>query len=490
MITVPKKLRPAANADFLNALKAEQDMTYRSRVPDADKGNMKDMLQFFSQNRPFWNEFMDALVNRIGAVIAHSQMWDGNPFVEFKRGLMQYGDTIEEVQTGLINAHVYDPDEEQMERSLFGTHPIPAQSAFHKIDRQDVYEFTLNENLLRRAFLEPGGLSSFVTNMMAAPTTSDRWDEFLQICSLFAYYESYCGGFFHVKVADPSKDTSGTGQAAKDLLKRIRTLNDLIRFPTTKYNAAHMPSFANPGDMIFITSPEVQAAIDVDALAGAFNVDRAEVPNRVITIPRDKFGLDYGVGLLTTKDFFVLADTLVETASMVNPRKLATQYFLHHWEIISVSKFVPAILFNTTKDDDFIVAFTPPTKVTIGAITDMNGNAISATSVPNNSYSHLAVAVTTADGSGDGVGIDWSVSGNTDPRTKISNYGDLYIGPNEKGVSGKLTITATAVGVNPADGTNYSSISGTTQVTAVVTVAPADGGADAGDPGNDDPAAG
>ena len=103
---------------------------------------------------------------------------------------------------------------------------------------------------------------------------------------------------------------------------------------------------------------------------------------------------------------------------------------------------------------------------------------------------HLAVAVTTADGSGDGVGIDWSVSGNTDSRTKISNYGDLYIGPNETGASGKLTITATAVGVNPADGTNYSAISGTTQVTAVVTVAPADGGADAGDPGNDDPAAG
>lgn len=467
MVMAPKKLRAAANADFVNAIKAEAGMQYQERVPAADKANMKEMLQFFSTNRPLWNEFMDALVNRIGAVVAHSQLWDGNPFLEFKRGLLEYGDTIEEIQTGLINAHVYAPDEEHMERSLFGTHPIPAQSAFHKIDRQDVYEFTLNENLLRRAFLEPGGLSNFVTNMMAAPTTSDRWDEFLQICSLFSYYESYCGGFYHCKVTDPTTDTTGT--AARGLLKKIRVLNSLIRYPTTKYNAAHMPSFASPGDMVFITSPDVQAAIDVDALAGAFNIDRAEVPNRVITIPRNKIGLDNSVGILTTRDFFVLADTQVMNASMYNPRKLATNYFFHHWEIISVSKFVPAILFNTVKDDEIIIVNNPPKTVTVGTITDMDGNVI--TKVPANSYVSFASTVTfNGDGTGDpnSVGLDWAVTGNTDPKTRIDNNGILYCGPLEtgtsNGTSNVLNIVASAVWVNSADGTNSTVASTATSV--------------------------
>lgn len=467
MVMTPRKLRPASNADFVNAIKAEADMGYQNRVPSADKANMKDMLQFFSQNRPLWNEFMDALVNRIGAVVAHSQLWEGNPFLEFKRGLMEYGDTIEEIQTGLINAHVYSADEEHMERSLFGTHPIPAMSAFHKIDRQDVYEFTLNENLLRRAFLEPGGLSSFVTNLMAAPTTSDRWDEFLQICSLFAYYEGYLGGFYHVKVADPTTDS--TGAAAKTLLKKIRVLNSLIRYPSTKYNAAHMPSFASPGDMVFITSPEVQAAIDVDALAGAFNIDRAEVPNRVITIPRDKLGLDNSVGILTTRDFFVLADTLVQNASMVNPRKLATNYFFHHWEIISVSKFVPAILFNTVKDDDVLITYNAPTGITVGPITDMDGSTI--TKALANSYSSLTATIN-APGSNQvpqQVGLDWSATGFTDPKSRIGNDGILYLGPTETGTvvgsdpSG-IQVKATAVWVNSADGTTSTVASSVTKI--------------------------
>lgn len=469
MVMSPRKLRPAANADFINAIKAESSLGYQERVPAADKANLKEMLQFFSENRPLWNEFMDALVNRIGAVVAHSQLWDGNPFLEFKRGLLEYGDTIEEIQTGLINAHVYSPDEEHMERSLFGTHPIPAQSAFHKIDRQDVYEFTLNENLLRRAFLEPGGLTNFVTNLMAAPTTSDRWDEFLQICSLFSYYESFTDGFYHAKVDDPTTDS--TGAAAKTLLKKIRVLNSLIRYPSTKYNAAHMPSFASPGDMIFITSPDVQAAIDVDALAGAFNVDRAEVPNRVITIPRDKIGLDNSVGILTTRDFFVLADTLVQNASMVNPRKLATNYFFHHWEIISVSKFVPAILFNTVKDDEVLVVYNPPTSVTVGAITDMDGNTV--TTVQANSYSSFTatVAATGTNQVPDNVGLDWAVTGNTDPRTKISNDGILYLGPHETGTvvgtnPAAVSVVASAVWVNSADGT-HSTVASTALSVAV-----------------------
>lgn len=469
MITNPPKLRSASNVDFINAIKAAQGMTYQSRVPDATKGNLKEMLENFSENRPLWNEFMDALVNRIGAVVAHSQTWDGNPFVEFKRGLFQYGDTIEEVQTGLLKAHVYNNDRESTERELFGTHAIPAQSAFHRIDRQEKYVFTINEDLLRRAFLEEGGLSAFTSNLMAAPTTSDKWDEFLQMCSLFSAYENYSDGFYHVKLTDPTTDS--TGNAARALLKRIRVLNSLIRYPSTLYNAAHMPSFANPGDMLFITTPEIQASIDVDALAGAFNISNVEVPNRVITIPKENLGLTNGLGILTTRDFFVMADVKLKTTSMFDPANDKMNYWLHHWEILSMSRFVPAILFDTDKDDEVITVNGKPTAISIDDITDKDGDVV--TSVEPNSYNALTADITTDPaGYGDEVGTDWSVSGNTDKKTRVSNDGVLYVGPRETAET--LTVTLTAAWSDPA-------ASGAADVAASKSVTVALGSPDSGD---------
>ena len=40
--------------------------------------------------------------------------------------------------------------------------------------------------------------------------------------------------------------------------------------------------------------------------------------------------------MLTTQDFFILQDTLYENTSFYNAETLATNYYLHHWEIVSV----------------------------------------------------------------------------------------------------------------------------------------------------------
>src|SRR5699024_12701557 len=93
------------------------------------------------------------------------------------------------------------------------------------------------------------------------------------------------------------------------------------------------------------------ATIDVDALAGAFNVERSTLAGRQVTIPQEQFGLDGAQAILTTKDFFVVADQILENTSAENPVGLTTNYFLHHWPVISQSRFAPAVLFHTGADD-------------------------------------------------------------------------------------------------------------------------------------------
>ncbi|WP_218937956.1 hypothetical protein, partial [Bacillus cereus] len=107
-------------------------------------------------------------------------------------------------------------------------------------------------------------------------------------------------------------------------------------------------------DLILIVTPEVKANIDVEALAAAFNLSPVDMYARVIPVPTEQMGIDNAQAILTTKDFFVIADNLLENTSQPNPVSLGTNYFLHHWEVISASLFVPAVMFWTGADDQSI----------------------------------------------------------------------------------------------------------------------------------------
>src|SRR5699024_6449751 len=130
--------------------------------------------------------------------------------------------------------------------------------------RQNFYKVTVNEALLQRAFLQEQGLSTFVSQLLEAPTTSDYWDEFLMTVQLFSEYENN-GGFYHVNVPDVA-NLQSTADEAKAALRKMRAVADSLKFISTRYNAAHMPSFARQDDLVLFVSPEFNAAIDVEAL--------------------------------------------------------------------------------------------------------------------------------------------------------------------------------------------------------------------------------
>ena len=358
---------------------------------------------------------------------------------EFKRGLLTGGDTIEEIQVGLIKAKTYDPARDELEKELFGTAPIEVQNSFHKVNRRDRYKVTINERLLANAFNAPMGLSNFAGQIMAAPGTSDQWDEFLLMCSLFGEYEAN-GGYFKVGVPDVTAEGS-TEADAKNVLRKIRSIAGNMKFPTTAYNAARMPIAATAEDLILFVTPEFNAALDVEALAGAFNLEKLELSGRVIEIPAENFGIDGAQALMTTKDFFVVADQLFETASQWNPASLQNNYWLHRWQVISASRFVPAVLFTTKGGDEIIKVITPVTGIEAITIFDINGDA--PTSVARGEvYSLVSEAITTP---ADGVntGVRWNLYGNTSPRTYISQTGVLHVGGDEGAASVKVVATST-----------------------------------------------
>ena len=441
-------LKNTSNVAILNAIKYDATLSYQNRIPDATKANVQDVVRNLASYRPHWNEFVDALVNRIGLVIARNQSWT-NPLGEFKRGILEYGDTIEEVQTGLLLAHRYDPDREYGEKVLFAQEIPDVQSNFHTVDRQEFYKVTINDALLKRAFLSGSGLSEFAGQLMAAPSTSDQWDEFILTCSLFAEYEKN-GGFFHVKVPDVSNMDSSQADA-QGALRKLRAYADNLTFMSTRYNAAHMPMAAKRDELVIFCTPEFQSGIDVNGLAAAFNVSFADAHGRIIPIPQEMFGIDGCQAIMTTRDFFVIADKVFEMTSQYNAASLGTNYFLHRHEVISASRFVPAILF-TTNDTEASITInhtvasvaaptilalsdgTVPTSVARGGMIPLSGQA-TVTSTPADAVQPTAVV--------------WSLTGANSTRTYITQAGVLHCGGDETATS--LTVKATSVYVDPAN---------------------------------------
>lgn len=361
MATKTVKTLSATNAQILNAIRLDASFAYQQRIPAATQGDITDTVNNLLEYRPMMNEFIDALVNRIGDVVIKSKVWS-NPLSQFKRGMMQYGETIEELATMLLQAKRYDPG--KCYDDVFKCNPPDVMSNFHSINRQDYYELTINDMLLRRAFLTDYGLQDLVGRVMETPYTSDYWDEYLIMRNLFAEY-ARIDGFYKVQVPDAAGATTRADKQdrAMAITEAVRAMAGKMRFLSGQYNAGGAPTFTNPDDLVLFATPEFIAVLDVNVIAFAFNASAANLDVRVV--PVDDFGIDGCQAILCDRDFFMCADTLIDFESIRNPKAISWNYWLHHHGIYSVSRFVNAVMFTTEAGTGATVPSIKATGVTL-----------------------------------------------------------------------------------------------------------------------------
>lgn len=424
---MPRLRDDVSNIDMLNAIRSDARMDYQQMVPEATKANIQETIQGIMSDNITRNEFMSALINRIGSTVVRDITWK-NPLAIFKDGMMNFGDTVEEVHMDLIKPTIYDENRDYLEKDVFGQARPPAYSAFHTINRKEKFKVTFNRDVLRRAFLSDNGLSEMLSQTMSVAASSDEWSEFLTICSLFRTYDAK-HGFHRVQIPDLNifdANKNNTDAA----LKALRVAADKMRYPTPAYNAAGVHSFARPENLVLIATPEFKANVDVTSLSAAFNRQDAEAPSHIITVPNEALGLSDISAILTTREFLLIKDVLLENRSIQNPEGLYDNYWLHHWSLISASPFTPAIAFGT-KPSTVIVTPKDETNAEINTIKVNNNAGVHSTVMKPGSVRQLVIDWKTPPAN-KGYATDWYVKNNTSKGTMISNDGVLTIGSDEK----------------------------------------------------------
>lgn len=428
---------------------------FQQRIPNPTIAGMDSTIKalFNPLNGDLYNQFVSILINRVGLVRIKQQLFN-NPLNIFKDEQMYYGSTIQEIAVKWIKAHAYD--DESGEELLKLERP-EAQQWFHSQNRRDKYAISLVYEELQRAFDQEFGLNTFVNAVMDTPRNSDEYDEYRIFLQLIAYYEANWGFFKHATPTLPIDEAS-----SKTFLQSLRTYAGMLQFPSTRYNAADIdiPVFSKPDELVLITTPAVQASIDVQALATLFNVEYADVRYRTVLV--DEFPVPDMYALLTTEDFFVCHDTVYRNGSFWNEDNLSQKFYLHHWGVYSVSPFTPCIAFVVGNEGTTTPVVTqnvtgleltatetsikpggtlPLTVKLTGSLTSSDGDAPSTLKVAPDAATYALVAKNGND----------AVQLNS--ATYVDDYGVLHLQKLNVEDGTTITVTATASYINPSGAT-------------------------------------
>lgn len=447
---------------------------YQQRIPNPTVNSLEATWRalFKPGNNAYLNQFMDVLVNRIAYTYARTLEWT-NPLAVFKRAKLYYGTTAQEIALNWVKAHAYKDDVE----SLLCLYRPEGAVAYHTQNRQDKYPISVVLPELKNAFLDDYGLNRLVASIMQAPVNSDNYDEYRIALNMLATYEDVYGFFKYPLSKVPSDEASG-----KEFLTAVRTLVGMLQFPSARYNAASVsvPVFAKPSELVLLVTPAVAASLSVEVLSSIFHVEMAEVNVRQIIV--DEFPIPNTVAMLTTEDFFILQDTLYENTSFYNAETLATNYYLHHWEIVSASPFVPAILFTvgdagttipTVKQSVTGITVTGADTAEAGTDVQLTVNLTGTMSPagygvavePDAALFEVSAVTAKSDGGTPGSPID------IDPmKTYVDKFAVLHIA-EDMPTGAVVKVTATSAYINPSAATSKYTASHTVTITAPTTAA-------------------
>lgn len=381
------------------------------RIPTATAENLADIGQYILNNKSLANQFLNVLVNRIARVIITSRLYE-NPLAAFKRGTEKYGDIIEEIFVNIANAHEYNP---QIAENEVYKRVIPDVGAvFHRTNSQLFYKATIQEESLEKAFTSEQGMRTLIAGIVDSLYSGANYDEFVAMKNIFA--ES-ADEMFYIKTDAPSVDN------IHNIVTNIKSASNLMEFMSNQYNAAGVMNYTPKSRQVLLIRADIDAIMDVNVLAAAFNMDKAEFMGRKVLV--DNFGAEnpdvYAV--LCDDEFLMVVNTLDKFTEQYNAQGLYWNYFWHVWRVFSRSPFSNCIAFTSGT----IVA------ATAVSITNTSGTYAKGTDL------QMTAAVTPATATNKNV--RWTLEG-AEADTYISATGMVHFGTAQ---TGTLTIKATLV---------------------------------------------
>ena len=340
----------------LNAIREISSEIYHRYVPIIDENT--DISTFANpiMNYPVvYNEFQNQLINKLVYTQFELKAFR-NPLVVLEGDRLPLGYGGENVYVNPAKGRQFNVNDFA---GLLVKYEADVKVEYLTLNMDLQYCVTYTRQQLKKAFRSWEDLETFIdelSNSLYNGAFIDEWRFTKQLVS-----SAYDNNMVMTELVTPvTNETTG-----KAFIQKVRELFLNFQLPSTLYNAWHkvggegrpVTTWTNPEDVVLLIRNDVRALTDVEVLASAFNMNKADfLANNVLLVDNFDVYDDEGVkvfdgsniiGGLFDKSWFKIRRQDMFMESFYNPNNRTTQYYLNLIKMYRFSLFANGVLFVT-----------------------------------------------------------------------------------------------------------------------------------------------
>ena len=317
-----------------------------------------------SQNVNVLNDFV-SLLKKVVATAVYNKTFN-NPLVGLEGERMPLGQFLENVYVNPAKARGFNVNDFA---GILQKYEAEVATQYLTVNSDLQYCVTLTREKIRNAFTSWDQLEGLISGMINSLYNGAYITRYNQTKGLVT--AAFTGNNVqYVKITDPT-DT----QTAKSLIRQLRAAFSKMQIPSTKFNAwekvkgdrMSLKTWSDPEDVVVLISADIEALVDVEVLAAAFNMSKSDFLGRVIVVDDFNQYNDDGTvavdgsaikAMIADKAWFKIKTQDFAMDEFYNANNRTWQYYLNDVRMVNYSLFANAVVFATADPDVDATALT------------------------------------------------------------------------------------------------------------------------------------
>ena len=309
-----------------------------------------------TQNLNVLNDFV-GLLQKVVYTAVYNKTFN-NPLAELEGERIPLGRFVEDAMINPAKARGFDINDFA---GILQKYEAEVATQYLSVNSDLQYCVTLTRDKIRNAFTSWDNLESLISGYINSLYNGAYITRYNQAKGLpLAAFER--GAVKYEVITNPTNEAT-----AKALIRKIRADYSKMQIPSTAYNAWQdvkgdgafaLKTWSDPEDLIILISADVEALVDVEVLAAAFNLDKDSFLARKITVDDFSQYNDDGTvavdgsmikAVLCDRSFFKIKTQDFAMDSWFNPNNRTWQYYLNDVRMVNYSLFANAKVYTTAE---------------------------------------------------------------------------------------------------------------------------------------------
>ena len=229
------------------------------------------------------NKFIQSLVNRIAYTKFQMDYFE-NPLQELAGDDLPLGAIGQEIYVNPARGRVYNINDFA---GLLAKYESDVKAEYTEINFDVQYPVTIIRKELEKAFVTWGDFESFLMGISTSLYNGAYIDDYKYTKKLIS--NAYRNNAVEMEVFSFANASAPTESELKAFTKKLRETFLNFKSPSSRYNAwkkvggygRSIVSWSNPDNIVLFISNKLASELDVEVLANAFNMDKADLMGKV-----------------------------------------------------------------------------------------------------------------------------------------------------------------------------------------------------------------